>query len=155
MSYLVTSSNKDLSEYLQGLMGATGSSASSSASAASAELSDGRTFSADLSSVLMSQKDESDKSVKDKAQLVLNKVLYNGVRDDPDEKNSIGSDSANPKANSTLDGLKMLEQQGKVNQTEWQKAFDDNQQSDYSVLETIGSGLLSAAKLAGTVMAFL
>ncbi len=157
MSYLVTNSNRELSDYLQGLLSANGTSSSSGSSASSAaELSDGRAFSADLSSVLMSQKDSSDKTIKDHGQLVLNKALYNGVHDDPDEKNTmVGSDSNNSQAKSTLDGLRMLEQDGKVNQTEWQKAFPEGQQSDYSVLETIGSGLLSAAKLAGSVMAFL
>jgi hypothetical protein len=160
MSYLVTNSNRDLSEYLQQLLGTTGTSSAASSSTASttaAELSDGRAFAADLSSVLMAQKDESDQSVKDQGQLVLNNALYDGVHDDPDSINSIGSDSTNTSddAQSTLDGLKMLEQDGKVNQAEWQKAFPEGQQSDYSVLETIGSGLLSAAKLAGTVMAFL
>lgn len=158
MSYLVTNSNRELSDYLQGLLSTNGTSSSSGASSASsaAMLSDGRAFSADLSSVLMSEKDDADKSIKEKGQLVLNKALYNGVHDDPDEKNSlVGSDLASTKSNSTLDGLRMLEQDGKVSQAEWQKAFPDNEQSDYSVLETIGSGLLSAAKLAGSVMAFL
>lgn len=97
MSYLVTNSNRELSDYLQGLLSANGTSSSSGSSASStAELSDGRAFSADLSSVLMSQKDSSDKTIKDHGQLVLNKALYNGVHDDPDEKNTmVGSDSAN------------------------------------------------------------
>lgn len=157
MSYLVTNSNRELSDYLQGLLSANGTSPSSGSSASStAELSDGRAFSADLSSVLMSQKDSSDKTIKDHGQLVLNKALYNGVHDDPDEKNTmVGSDSANSQSKSTLDGLRMLEQDGKVDKSEWQKAFPEGKQSDYSVLETIGSGLLSAAKLAGSVMAFL
>ncbi|MDD6319128.1 MAG: hypothetical protein PUA61_09820 [Succinatimonas hippei] len=153
MSYLVNNSNTELSNYVQSLLSSSGNSGST-ASATTAELGNAKAFSTDLTGVLLSQKDNSDESIKNKGQLVLNKALYNGVHDDPDEKNTTDGNVKSDQSNSTIEGLKMLSENS-TNATEWQKVFPENQQSDYSVLDSLGNGLLTAAKIAGSVIPFL
>lgn len=153
MSYLVNNSNTELSNYVQSLLSSSGNS-DSTASSTTAELSNANAFSTDLSGVLLSQKDDSDESIKNQGQLVLNKTLYNGVHDDPDEKNTTDGNVKSDQSNSTIEGLKMLSANS-TNTTEWQKVFPENQQSDYSVLDSLGNGLLTAAKIAGSVIPFL
>ena len=153
MSYLVNNSNTELSNYVQSLLSSSGNS-DSTASSTTAELSNANAFSTDLSGVLLSQKDDSDESIKNQGQLVLNKTLYNGVHDDPDEKNTTDGNVKSDQSNSTIEGLKMLSTNS-TNTTEWQKVFPENQQSDYSVLDSLGNGLLTAAKIAGSVIPFL
>lgn len=135
MSYSVTSDGRDLSDYVQSLLagtqGKTGSLSGLSSSG------DGNAFSEALKKV---------SGQSSSGQLVLNSVISG---------TSLGSTQETQEL-SKRQGFDLLEKQG-PDQGEWQKAFGrtEEETDGWSVLETLGSGLLTAAKIAGTILPFV
>lgn len=141
MSYSVTSDNRELSEYVQSLLSAT-SSTTNVQSAGSGNL-----FSEALKQVNSSSDSPSLKN-SGTGVLVLNRVLTGG---------STLTSTHETQELSKKQGFDLLEQQA-PSQVEWQKAFGKTTSENdegWGVLETLGSGLMTAAKIAGCILPFV